>query len=246
MDKRQKTNKYILELNNVSKSYSGQQVIDKLDLTLDKGQVFGLLGPNGSGKTTIIELLAGTIRPEFGNVKIFGRNYRHDRIKIYRDLGVFLSRHELYSELSVYEHLLLESRARKLKNNIRTCERFLKYFDLWEQRHKLAIHGSKGMQKKLGLCLALVHRPKLLLLDEPFEGLDPIARKKLVLLIQSQRENGVSFFITSHTLHILPELLDRVGFVVDGKIIEDNHIDSLDEKYIECYQTELSGGCPLP
>jgi len=240
----------MIQVEGLSKSYGTHQVLKQVNFELGKGEIYGLLGPNGSGKTTFIQVLAGMISPQSGTVTLNGHSYADKRIQIYQDLGVFLDENAFFTELTIQEQMLLEAGIRKVDSRVEACERFLHFFDLWEKRNELTVHGSKGMKKKLGLSLALIHKPKVVLLDEPFEGLDPIASRKLIKFLQHLKNENVSIVLTSHTLHLLPELLDRVGFMKDGQILEEDIVgwtrSQMAKKYIEYFQSEESKRVTIP
>ena len=240
----------VVQIHKLEKNFGAHRVLNQLDFELRSGEIFGLLGPNGCGKTTLVKILSGLLNPRKGKVCVLGHTYEKDRIDIYKKIGVFLDEQDHFAELTLYEHLLLEARIRKIERGKETCESFLRFFDLWDRKDRLAVHGSKGMKKKLGLCLALLHRPLLVLLDEPFEGLDPVASQQLCRILQSLKKLGSSVFMTSHTLHLLPGLLDRTGFLSGGRIVEQetasmNHQD-LVLRYGAYYPSEGSKSALMP
>lgn len=242
-------NSYTLEVKGLTKAYGAHPVLENVSFSLGRGEVLGLLGPNGSGKTTLVKILCGLLRAGKGDVAILDRDYDSGRLDIYRRLGVFLDGEDHFSDLTLHENLTLEARVREIPHVKETVESWLQYFELSERRNRLASECSKGMKKKLGLCIALMHRPELVLLDEPFEGLDPVASLRLLNLLQSYREKGGSVVLTSHTLHLLPGVLDRAGFIVEGQLIEEQGgaiaQANLVQTYRSYYQSPWEPRCPV-
>ena len=170
-----------IELSHVSKRFGATQRLDGLDLTVAQGAVFGFLGPNGAGKTTTLRTLLGLVRPDAGQVRVLGLDPARDAPKIRASVGVLLESDGLYDRLSAFDNLDYHARIHHLEKAARAAriDELLGAFGLSDRRRDAVITWSKGMRQKLAIARAMLHRPRLLLVDEPFSGLDPGASVEL-------------------------------------------------------------------
>jgi ABC-2 type transport system ATP-binding protein len=209
-------------IENASKRFGDTQALRQLQLTVDAGSVFGLLGRNGAGKTTTMRCLLGLNRVDSGQVSVLGRDPRHQARAIRGRTGVLLESDGLYARLTALQNLDYHARIHHLDAGARMArgEELLRPLDLWGRRHEIVGRWSKGMRQKLAIARALVHRPALLLLDEPFSGLDPIAAKDLrERIVALAREQGVTVLLATHDLAHAEKACDRLALIDAGTVI---------------------------
>lgn len=219
-----------IALEKLSKRFGSFTAVHALSLEVPAGQIIGFLGPNGSGKTTTVRMLCGLLKPDQGDAYVHGHSVTHARNQVKTHLGVLPDAAALFPHLSLLEHLVMEARVRGLSNQEARlrAEDLLRYTDLWEKRHVFAGHGSVGMCKKLGIALALIHLPPVVILDEPFEGLDPVSVRKIgSLLKRIVKLRGTTLFLTSHLLALIEDLVDRVAIIAGGELIKDLNVAEL-------------------
>lgn len=211
------------------KLYGKKAAVDGLDLTVPQGSFFGFLGPNGAGKTTTIHILVGLIPPTSGEVEILGLPLEPDLQQIKRMIGIVPDESALFDRLTGPEFLQFVGRMYGLDRAV-TSERSRELLDLFELNHqprKLISEYSKGMKKRAALAAALIHRPQLFLLDEPFEGVDPMGARLMKDILQSQVRQGATIFLTSHVLEVVERLCDRVAIINEGRLVAEGAIEEL-------------------
>jgi ABC-2 type transport system ATP-binding protein len=214
--------KAAIYLEGVSKRFGSTRGLDRLSLRVETGAVFGFLGPNGAGKTTTIRCLLGLVRPDAGTMTVMGLDPRDDGGEVRRRVGALLENDGLYARLTALQNLDFHARIRHLETpvRLRRMEELLRSFGLWERRHEAVINWSKGMRQKLAIARALLHRPDLLLLDEPFSGLDPTAavelRERIVALA---RDGGVTILLTTHDLAHVEKSCTAVAVIQQGTVL---------------------------
>ena len=219
-----------IELVDVAKRFDAVQSLDGLTLSIEAGSVFGYLGPNGAGKTTTIRVLLGLVRPDAGKVRVLGLDPRADGTRVRAELGVLLENDGLYDRLTAWQNLEFHARIRRVDGSLRAIrlEELLRACGLWERRDDRVATFSKGMRQKLAVARALLHRPRLVLLDEPFTGLDPLAAAELRASITAlAREHGTTVLLTTHDLAHVEKACDRVAVLRDGRIVATGTIDEL-------------------
>lgn len=169
----------------ISKSFGNINALDKVDLEIKHGSIFGLLGPNGAGKSTLIRLMNGILTPDFGEVKIFNYNTKNDPIEIHKISGVLTENANIYENLSAKENLSFFAKLHCIENEIanKRIAKLLDFFDLTKSAEKKSKNFSTGMKKKLAIAIALLHEPQILYLDEPTSALDPEASNDLIEMI---------------------------------------------------------------
>jgi ABC-2 type transport system ATP-binding protein len=200
------------------KSYGDVHALRGVDLRVQSGEIFGFLGPNGAGKTTTIRCLLDLIRPDSGTVRVLGIDPQQDPQQVRKRVGY------LPGELHLDENLRVGS-ALKFLNRLRKNQADWDYVDQLAERLDLRMslqikNLSKGNKQKVGVVQALMHKPELLMLDEPTFGLDPLMQQEVLRLISSAREEGATVFFSSHILSEVQEIADRVGIIRRGEVIE--------------------------
>ena len=228
---------YALEVCNLTKVYgdpstgSGQGLlaVDHIDFRVHRGEIFGFLGPNGAGKTTTIRMLTGLTRPTAGQAHILGLDLYRDLPRIKKQIGVVPETSNLYNELSARDNLIFMEQLYGTPRREREprAGELLRRFGLGERADTPFAKLSRGMKRALTVAAALVHRPRLLFLDEPTVGLDVIRARSLRTLIEGLRTEGVTVFLTTHYLAEADRLCDRVALIVQGRIVGLDTVDGL-------------------
>ena len=214
----------MIAIRQLTKRYGRRVGIDKLDLSVSDGTLFGFLGPNGSGKTTTIRLLLGLLRPNAGGAEVFGLDCWKHSHRIKSDVGYLPGDLRLYPWLTGRSALKLVGQVRG-RDLLGPGDELAEEFEL--DLDVSARNMSRGMRQKLGLILALAHRPKLLILDEPTASLDPLMQKKLLRRLRGLARDGHTIFFSSHTLSEVEQLCDRVAILRKGKLVADESLDAL-------------------
>ncbi len=215
-------------LEDVHKSYGRVKALDGINLVVPKGRFYGFLGPNGAGKSTAIKLMIGILLPDRGRIVINGYDARRDIIRIKASVGFLPEQLNLYERLTGREYLSFIGHMHGL-NNKEVKERMTELINVVDvDADKLMEKYSLGMKKKIALAAAMIHRPRLLLLDEPFTGIDVISTYRIrEVLSRSTREEGVTVFFSSHVLEVVEKLCSDVAIIHEGKIIKHGDLNSL-------------------
>src|SRR5438552_7260628 len=203
--------------------------VEHVNLSVAPGQFFGLLGPNGAGKSTMIKMLTGLLAPSAGRIQILGLDLLAHPVEVKRQIGVVPEGMALLGRLTASEFLNFVGRMYGLERETaaqRTAER-LEFMELSEQPKKLVADYSHGMQKKLALAAAVIHGPKILFLDEPFEGVDAIAAGTLKSMLQRMAARGATIFLTSHVLEIVERLCSHVAIIHRGRLVAQGSLEEL-------------------
>ncbi len=213
----------------IEKRYAAFQALHPLDLHVKTGEVFGFLGPNGAGKTTTIRMLSGVLTPTAGRILIDGIDISEDPVGSKRRIGYIPDRPYLYDKLTAHEFLRFIGGIYGLDNDtIRTRGvRLLKENELLHRADELVEAYSHGMKQRLVLTAALLHEPKLLIVDEPMVGLDPHAARRIKDTFRSVAADGRTVFLSTHSLDTAQEVCDRVGILHRGKLVALNTVDEL-------------------
>ncbi len=219
----------VIETTNLTKRYGSLTAVDRLSLSVHSGEVFALLGPNGAGKTTTIRMLTGLARPTAGQARVLGLDLRRDIVRIKKQVGVVPERSNLYDELSAWENLIFVAQLYGVPRRERAAraDALLHRFRLEDKRDVPFARLSRGMRRALTVAAALIHRPRLLFLDEPTVGLDVVSAHGLRALIGRLREEGVTVFLTTHYLEEAGRLADRVALLVQGRIVALDTVNGL-------------------
>ena len=225
----------MIQTKNLIKTYkNGFKAVDNLNLKVDEGDIYGFLGPNGAGKTTTIRMLTGLLKPSQGEVIINGMSVSDNDLEIKKMIGVLPESHGYYNWMTAYEYLMY---FYKLFNSEKSnADQHIKYLldkvGLSQRSHTLIGQYSRGMKQRLGLAKTLINHPKVVFLDEPTLGLDPIGQRDILDLIKElNRSLNITVFITSHLLKDIEVLCNKVAIVKNGKLLEEDTILNLQEKY---------------
>ncbi len=206
----------------LTKQYANHLAVDSLDLEVRPGEIYGFLGPNGAGKTTTIHMLLGMIAPSSGRLFVLGQELKPGMFAYKQQIGVVAEEPAESSTMSGWELVRHFAHIYGLKRPEPRMEQLFRDLELWEVRHGLARDYSRGMRQKLSLIRALVHQPRLLILDEPVSGLDPHGIRHVRELIDAYRADGGTVFISSHILSEIEHTADRIGILFEGRLlIED-------------------------
>jgi ABC-2 type transport system ATP-binding protein len=218
-----------IRLENVRKLYGDKAAVDGLTLTVPQGCFFGFLGPNGAGKTTTIKMLMGLAPPTSGHIELLGLPMPERALEIKRLIGLVPDESLLFDHLTGGEFIEFVGRIYGLDRTTareRSAE-LLQLFELDNAPRKLIAEYSKGMRKRVAMAAALIHRPKLFLMDEPFEGVDAVGARLMKEILQEQVRTGATIFLTSHVLEVVERLCDRVAIIHSGKIVTEGRMDDL-------------------
>jgi len=210
----------MLEINSVSKNYDGFNAVIDLDLSIPKGEFFCFLGPNGAGKTTTIKMITGLLRASAGSLTIDGKDIQKDPIEARRRIGYIPDTPYLYEKLSGREflHFIGDLYQIPRQQQEEGLQKYFDVFELTENADKLIENYSHGMRQKLCFAVAFMHRPKLLVVDEPMVGLDPKSGRILKNLLRGFCADGGTIFLSTHLLYIAQELSDRIGIITHGQL----------------------------
>ena len=219
----------IIETHNLTKRYRDFTAVNKLNMHVKKGQVYGFLGPNGAGKSTTMKMFLGLTRPSSGSFQIKGRSYPKDRMKILRETGAFIESPAFYGNLTGEENLDIIRRILGLpKSSIKDA---LELTGLYEFRNRTAGKYSLGMKQRLGLAEALLGRPPLLILDEPTNGLDPAGIHEIRTLIRSlPQKYNCTVLVSSHLLSEIELMADDIGILNHGRLLFEGTLPELKEQ----------------
>ncbi len=203
--------------------------VDNVTFSVAPGQFFGFLGPNGAGKSTTIKMLTGLLEPSSGSIEILGKPFNSAALDLKRQIGVVPEGMVLFGRLTAREYLRFVGRMYGLDKQTtdqRTGE-LLDFMQLANESKKLVTDFSHGMQKKLSLAAAVIHAPRVLFLDEPFEGVDAIAAGMLKTMLQGMIHRGATIFLTSHVLEIVERLCSHVAIIHQGRLVANGSLEAL-------------------
>src|ERR1700720_631233 len=203
--------------------------VDGIDLQVAAGQFFGFLGPNGAGKSTTIKILTGLLAPSSGSIQLLGVDFAENPVEVKRQIGVVPEGMGLFERLTGAEYLNFVGRMYGLDRATtrQRSEELLEFMQLADRPKSLIADYSHGMQKKLALAAAVIHGPRILFLDEPFEGVDALAAGALKALLGRMTERGVTIFLTSHVLEIVERLGSHVAIIHKGHLVAQGSLDEL-------------------
>ena len=228
----------VLELKNVSKSFGKRKIIDNISLKVNSGEIFGFLGPNGSGKTTTIKMILRLIDSDEGEIKVNGFDNRKQFEQAMECIGAIVENPDMYKYMSGIDNLKLHARIRNIDEK-RIAE-VLEMVGLKDRAKDKVGKYSLGMKQRLGLALTLLHNPKVLILDEPTNGLDPAGIKQLRdILKKISHEENVAVFVSSHILTEMQQMCDRVAVLDNGKIVKIEQITNSEEEKIETIELRI-------
>lgn len=211
----------ILEVKNLIKRYGETLAVDNISFGVKEGEMFGLLGPNGAGKTTAINTIIGINTADKGDITIFGKDMKKSASEIKSDIGIVPQEIAIYPDLTAYENVEFFGRLYDLKGALlkERVEEVLKFTGLIERRKQQARKFSGGMKRRLNIACALVHKPKLIIMDEPTVGIDPQSRNHILESVKKMRKDGSTIIYTSHYMEEVEELCTDIAIMDHGKII---------------------------
>jgi ABC-2 type transport system ATP-binding protein len=218
-----------IDTTSLTRRFGDFTAVDQVNLTVEAGQFFGFLGPNGAGKSTTIKMLTGLLAPTSGTIRILGADLTENSADLKRQIGVVPEGMALFGRLTASEYLRFVGRMYGLDQATteQRTEELLEFMNLAGEDKKLVTDFSHGMQKKLALAAAVIHGPKVLFLDEPFEGVDAIAAGTLKQMLQRMIARGATIFLTSHVLEIVERLCTHIGIIHRGRLVAQGSIEQL-------------------
>jgi ABC-2 type transport system ATP-binding protein len=218
-----------VQTHSLTRRFGDFTAVNDVNLTVAQGQFFGFLGPNGAGKSTTIKMLTGLLAPTSGSINILGEDFTSNTVDLKRQIGVVPEGLALFGRLTAPEYLTFVGRMYGLDaatTKQRSAE-LLDFMSLTGDSKKLITDFSHGMQKKLALAAAVIHGPRILFLDEPFEGVDAIAAGTLKSMLQRMIARGATIFLTSHVLEIVERLCTHIGIIHRGQLVAQGSIEEL-------------------
>lgn len=219
----------IVSTSKLSKKYGDTYRVKDIDLFVKKGDIYGFLGPNGAGKSTTLKMLLGLVKPTSGTFKIFNQEFDSNRSSILKEVGSLIESPSYYGHLSGIENMRVMQRLREVPD--KNVAEALRIVRLENQKDKKVSHYSLGMKQRLGIAMALLAFPKLLILDEPTNGLDPAGISEIRELIQTlPRRYGITVLISSHLLSEIEQIATSVGIINNGKMLFQGEMDELKMK----------------
>ncbi|MFZ0736526.1 MAG: ABC transporter ATP-binding protein [Candidatus Acidiferrales bacterium] len=214
---------------NLTRRFGQLTAVDHVDMIVAAGQFFGFLGPNGAGKSTTIKMLTGLLAPSEGRIRILGTDLVEDPVSVKRQIGVVPEGLALFGRLTGAEYLNFVGRMYGLdrRTTAQRATELLDFMQLSDRPKSLITDYSHGMQKKLAMAAAVIHGPRILFLDEPFEGVDAIASGTLKAMLQRMTAHGATIFLTSHVLEIVERLCSHVAIIHQGRLVAQGSLDEL-------------------
>ena len=217
----------LIETKHLVKRYAEVTAVDDISLSVQEGELFGLLGPNGSGKTTMIKVLTGQIPPSSGEVHIMGIDVVREPVKVREKVGIVPEQETPPSFLTAEEYLHFVGKIRKLDDIEEQCRFWCDYLDFSDKKDVLCKDLSRGTRQKLMVAQAFLHQPSLVLIDEPLINLDPIMQRKLKNFLVEYVHKGGSVFLSTHILEIAEEICTRIGIIHAGHLIHEGPVSDL-------------------
>jgi ABC-2 type transport system ATP-binding protein len=220
----------ILELEHISKSYSNKQVIDNISFSVDQGEIFGLLGPNGAGKTTTLRMMLDIIKPESGNIKVFGKDLDpNSKDKI----GYLPEERGLYKKSRVIELLVYLAQLKGMTKTraVEDAESLLQSIEMLEHKDKKIEELSKGMQQKIQFIATIIHNPDLIVVDEPFSGLDPVNTQIIKNILLEQKKGGKTIILSTHMMEQAEVMCDRILMINKGMVVLNGKVKDIKNEH---------------
>jgi len=235
--------KIAVETKNLCKEFDGKSVLNHLEIRVDQGEIYGILGTNGAGKTTLLKLIAGLMEPTEGGAYVLGENSWEQRNKVLSNIGSLIEVPYFYEHLSASQNLSLHLEYMGVSADI---GKVLRDVGLSDTGNKPVSKFSLGMRQRLGIARSIIHRPKILLLDEPINGLDPVAIREMRELFILLKNKGMTILLSSHNLSEIEQTVERVLVIANGTLIEVANLEELKNTHqnnLENYLIgRLSGG----
>ena len=219
----------IANMKNVVKRYSDTLALDNLNLNVPEGKILGLLGPNGAGKTTAIHIMSKLMNADSGNISVFGQSQNINNLKVRQQMGLVTQNITVFPELTAYENLkyfggLYGLRGAELSANVKEM---LEFVELTDRAKKKPGTFSGGMQRRLNIACALVHKPKLVILDEPTVGIDPQSRNHILESVKKLAQKGTTVIYTTHYMEEVQAICDIISIMDSGRVIAEGTLDEL-------------------
>ncbi len=220
-----------IELHNLKKEYNGVAAVNGLSITVPQGCFFGFLGPNGAGKTTTIKMLMGLAKPTSGSILVLGKQLPLQSFEVRQEIGLVPDDTLLFDHLTGAEYLEFVGRLYGLGRTVAKARagELLRLFELDGTGRKLIGEYSKGMRKRVAMAAALIHKPRLFLMDEPFEGVDAVGARLMKDILLDQVAAGATVFLTSHVLEVVERLCDRLAIINHGAIVMEGTMAELQQ-----------------
>lgn len=233
----------IVDVKALTKRFGDKTALDRVDLDVQPGDLFGLFGPNGAGKTTLLRILTGQLEQDSGIANVLGIDVKSDPMEVKRRIGIVPEVESPPTYLTAYEYLYFVAKVRNVQEVEKKIDRWLGFFDLRDSRDVICRDLSKGMRQKIMLASAFIHEPKLLFLDEPFINLDPIFQRELREYLLGYVREGGTVFMCSHLLEIAERLCNRAAIISDGRIVRSGTMAEIrqGEKTLEDIFLKLVG-----
>ncbi|HEV7691072.1 MAG TPA: ABC transporter ATP-binding protein [Hyphomonadaceae bacterium] len=221
-----------LKVQNLKKSYGAKLAVDNMAFEVRRGELYALLGPNGAGKTTTLRMIAGLLSADAGDIRVFDVDARADPIASKRLIAWLPDEPLLYDKLTAWEYLEFVAGlwGVEAKAAAKQAEELLKLLSLWDNRNDRCETFSRGMKQKAVLAGALIHDPKLLMLDEPLTGLDAAASRLVKDLIRQKVDRGAAVILTTHILEVAERMADRIGIIKDGRLLVEGSLGELQSR----------------
>jgi ABC-2 type transport system ATP-binding protein len=234
-----------IDVKGLTKRFGSKVAVDHIDIAVPKGQVWGFLGPNGSGKTTTIRMLCGLLTADDGNGTCLGLDIRTQAEEIKRQVGYMTQRFSFWEDLSIRENLEFVARLYELKDSRARVDQSLEKLGLMERQHQLAAHLSGGWKQRMALAACLLHDPQLLLLDEPTAGVDPKARRDFWEQIHALSDAGLTVLVSTHYMDEA-ERCDRIVYILNGKLVATGTVADVIERSrltTLCWKAKMCATC---
>lgn len=231
---------YMLETKYVTKKFKKQRAVKQVSLQVPRNAVYGLLGPNGAGKSTLLKMITGILRPSAGEIYVDGRPWSRKELE---KIGSLIEAPPLYENLTAWENLKVRTLLLNLPDS--RIEEVLESVDLMDTGKKKAGQFSLGMKQRLGIAVALLNHPKLLILDEPTNGLDPFGIQEMRQLIRGFAESGITVIVSSHILSEVEQVADHIGIIADGVLGYQGELkegDNLEELFVKVVARQRKAG----
>lgn len=221
----------LIHVENLHKTFKTTTALDGVSFDVDKGHIFGFLGPSGAGKTTTINIITGQMKPDSGTATLLDVPSRELKPNDYKQIGIVSDSVGFYERMTVWENLIIFARLHKVDKS--HVEDLLKKVDLWEARNTKGNKLSVGMKQRMLLMRAILHQPKVLFLDEPTSGLDPSISQTIHKLLKEVRDDGCAIFLTTHDMEEARDLCDQLSLLYKGKIVESGSPQEIIDRYSE-------------
>jgi ABC-2 type transport system ATP-binding protein len=218
----------MIELTNITKRYNDTTVVDDLNLKIETGEIVGIIGHNGAGKSTTMKMIAGLVEPTSGTVRVMGRDIQKEGVRIKQKIGFLPEESPLYEAMTAEQYLLFFSELYRMPRQkaLKRIDQLLASLHLAE-KNKLTGEFSKGMKRKTAIARALLHDPDLLILDEPNSGLDPLTSFFIINYLKTLKREGKTILLSAHNLFHVETICDRVGIIKNGKLLVFDTMDAI-------------------